>query len=160
MAITITKTKKESTLPKVESSETMIEKDISEYSLEELADAYGSLKDQIDAILANPIFTRFDLVEKELKERLKETLEPTDSATIQGEHWVLEVSPCGRNPRKLKPDAIPKIQAYVGNEVFYKIAKVNISDCEKYLTPQQLTEVLETDTGFSSSRKIVTKFLG
>lgn len=162
MAITVTKSKtKQATLPKVEiEQQSLADKQVSDYSIEELADAYGSLQDQIAALQANPVFAKFELVEKELKTRLKDQLEPTDEATLQGEHWVLEIGACGKNARKIKPDGIPKIQAFVGTEAFAKIAKVNLSDCEKYLTPAQCEEVIETDTGYSSTRKIAAKFIG
>lgn len=159
MAISITKVK---AAPPKESVETTVSaQDLSKISIEELADQYGTLQDRIAAIPPNPLYAQFELVEKELKSRLEEQgLEPADTAELTGAHWLLEIGACSKNPRKLKPDAIPMLQTMLGGVAFGKIAKVNIGDIEKYCTPPQVEAVIETDTGYSKSRKIVAKYLG
>lgn len=162
MAITIQKTKKAAPLPKVEHEveEQQGEKAVEDYTLEELADAYGSLEDQIKAIKLNPAFTKFEMVQKELAKRLKDEMEAEDEAELQGQHWVLEIGAAAKNNRFLKDGAIPKLQAFLGVEAFGKIAKANISDIEKYCTPEQVEQLIESDTGFSDKRKITAKYLG
>lgn len=154
MPITITKLKE----PPAEKQE--IATDVTELTPEDLADQYGALQDQVGALLANPVFTRFEQVKKELSSRLEAELEPTDTAEITGQNWLLEIGVAAKNSRALKPGAIPLIQKFLGVETFAKIAKVSISDCEKYLTPEQVDKTISTDTGYSSRRKIVAKYLG
>lgn len=64
------------------------------------------------------------------------------------------------NPRKIKDGAIHTIQTMLGAEAFAQLAKVGIGDLEKYLTPDQLVSVVSSDNGYSTKRKIATKFLG
>lgn len=160
MAITVTKQK-----PKVEAAvESLVpaqaEKTIDQLSDEELADLYGTLQDQIEALKMNPIFAKFDQANKELQKRLGESLDPTDSATLTGNHWELEIGAAARNPRALVDGAVPLLQAMLGVEAFGKLAKVSLSDIDKYLTPEQASKVVNEETGFSTKRKITPKFLG
>lgn len=159
MPITISKSKpaKAAALPKVE---TTLFQEADKLSDEELADAYGTLQDQISALEVNPLYAQFSLVETELKKRLKAEVPSEDTATIQGKHWVLEVGACSKTPRKLLEGAIPLIQKFLGLETFAKIAKVNISDCEKYLTVEQAEKVINSETSYTENRKIAAKFLG
>lgn len=165
MALTVTKTKAKA---KAVETETQVADDseiqnLAEKTLEELADLYGKLDDQVKALViapTPPCVTQFALVEAELKKRLETELEPQDEAQLQGDHWLLEIAACKKNARALKEGAIPLVQKFVGAEAFAQIAKVNISDIEKYLTPDQVEKVLNSDTGYNKSRKIVAKFLG
>lgn len=136
------------------------EKTVDQLSDEELADLYGNLSDQVQAANMNPVFARFEQVQKELQKRLEEQLEPQDTAELTGDHWELNIGAAAKNPRVLVDGAIPKIQAALGVDTFGKIAKVGIGDLEKYMTPQQLTDIIKEDTGFSNKRKITVKFLG
>lgn len=160
MAISITKQKKtaekavESLVPAQE------EKTLDQLSEEELADLYGSLNDQLEALKMNPAFAKFDAVSKELSKRLAEQLEPLDCGSITGKHWELEIGVAAANPRKIKDGAIHSIQTMLGASTFAQLAKVGIGDLEKYLTPEQLDSVVSSDNGYSSKRKITTKFLG
>lgn len=157
MAITITKqkTKQAAELPKVE-TEAFV--DPSELTLEQLADKYGDLTDQVAAIQMNPAFTQLAEVTKQLNERMAE-LEPLDTATVTGERWLVEVGVAAKNSRRLKSGAVPVLQKLLGAETFATIAKVNISDVEKYCTPDQVAKVIDDDTGYSNKRKITAKHI-
>lgn len=162
MAITITKTKpKAESLPKADiAGEEVAVKAVADLSLEELADRYGSLEDQVSAANMNPVFALFDEVKKELAKRLKTEMEPEDSGELSGEHWALEIGAAAKNPRVIKSGAIPVVQGFLGTEVFCQVAKVGLADLDKYLTPDQLSSVVETDTGYSDKRKITCAFKG
>lgn len=125
-------------------------------SLEQLVDAYGSLKDRTEAILAQPVFTQFGLVEKELKTRL-ETYEPDEIVQVTGKAFLLEAGACKLEQRKVID--VMKIMTWLGSETFAKIAKVNVSDAEKYLNPDQCAEVLSVP-GFTKVRSLTVKYLG
>lgn len=160
MSITITKKKTKQqpeALPKVELH---VDADtLAGLTIEDLADRYGDLQDQISAIKMNPVFAQFEEVSKQLQSRLDE-LEPTDELTIVGSRWLVEASACARNNRTLVKGAIPLLQKMLGAETFGKIAKVNISDVEKYCTPDQASNVINEDTGYSTKRKITAKHIG
>ena len=161
MAISITKLKAPKSFEKVDTDVAVPEvavKKLEDYSLEELADSYGSLEDQIAAAKQNPIYVKFDLVAKELAKRLKDEMEAEDTAEIQGEHWLLEVGACAKNPRAVKD--LPAIKKMLGEEAFLKLVKVNLGDLDKYLLPEQLAKVVDSDTGFGTRRTITAKFLG
>lgn len=159
MAINITKSKKAPALVKAEIEvNEPVEKALADYSLEELADQYGSLSDQIEAINMNPVFTQFKLVDSELKSRLKDALEPEDGAELQGDHWLLTIGACSKTSRVVTD--VAKIAQFVGQETFSQIAKVTIADCEKYLTPAQVAQVVGGGDGYTGTRKITAKFKG
>lgn len=159
MAITITKQKQEEKVASLVPEQA--EKTLDQLEDGELADLYGTLKDQLDALKMNPAFAKFDLVAKELVKRLADSgAEPLDTCTLQGKHWSLEIGAAAANPRKIKDGAVLTIQSMLGASTFAQLAKVSIGDLEKYLTPEQLESVLNSDTGYSTKRNIVTKFLG
>lgn len=158
MAITISKTKQAKVKDEVVEQDKQATLELSEMSAEQLADEYGSLDDQIRALMDDPRFIRFEKVKAELQSRLLE-FEPTDELSIEGDHWELEVSACSTKPRSIVEGAQPQIFKMMGNEMAYKLCKFTISDLEKYLTPEQVTQVLK-DNGFSTNRKIKVKYLG
>lgn len=159
MAVTVTKIKPKVQKPLVEVPETaQALVDPADMSLEQLADLYGDLQDKTTAAMANPIFTRFAEVQKELADRLAAAYEPTDSLEVKGAHWKLEIGVAARNPSQLKDTF--KLAGFLGQETFYKVAKVTLTDVKKYCTPEQITQVVDDDTGYSSRRKIVAKYLG
>lgn len=159
MSITITKQKekKPEQLPQVEPVGALI--DPSEMTLEQLADKYGELTDRVNAIQMNQAFAQLEEVTKQLQDRMAE-FEPTEVLTIKGNHWLVEISAAAKNSRKLLAGAIPALQKLLGPDTFGKIAKVNITDVEKYCTPDQTSNLIDEDTGYSSKRKIVAKHIG
>lgn len=157
MAVSIQKAKAaEKQVSKPESLS--VAQDLTNTPLEDLADLYGSLEDKVKALSMNPIYQQFEALKKELAARLKTAMGPTDTAVISGKHWDLEVGVAASNPRKVKD--VMAIQSMVGIETFCQIAKVNISDVDKYLTPEQVASVVDSDTGYSDKRKLVAKFKG
>lgn len=160
MPIAITKTKTKAAALAVDPVVSETPKSVGELSLSELADLYGSLEDQCNAAMMNPVFARFDEAKKELAKRIAAEMEPEDSGTLSGEKWVLEIGAAAKNPRSIKEDGIPLIQGFLGIETFGKIAKVGLADLDKYLTPEQLALVVSTDNGFSAKRKIACSFKG
>jgi hypothetical protein len=125
-------------------------------SIEELADQYGRLQDEITRIEANPVFAQFAIVKEELSKRL-ETFEPDEIVTVKGKHWMLEAGACKKAARKVI-NAL-KVLDWLGSDTFVKIAKVNVSDAEAYLTPDQCSEVMDSP-GFTKNRHIKVEYLG
>lgn len=160
MTITITKPKKDKEKTK-KSKQEVTQVDPDKLSMEQLADLYGTLEDQINAIPVNPIYNQFAEVQKELMARIKsEGYDPQDVIAVKGQHWTLNIGAAAKNPRKLFDIAIPMIHNFVGSETFNKIAKVNLSDVDKYLTLGQIEQVVDNDTGYADRRKVTAKFMG
>lgn len=125
-------------------------------SLEQLADEYASMLDKCQALLLRPELTQLQILETELKERLK-AYDKTDAITIKGEHWLVTASACNKAPRKVTN--LEAVYKFLGKETFLKLAKVGLTDAEKYLTPDQFSQVTSEEK-MTDTRKITTKFLG
>lgn len=142
--------------PLAKAAEPVTEVEPFDMSLEELADEFASMQDKCQAIMLRPEFTKLNLLETELKERLK-AYDKTDSVTIKGEHWLVVANACSKSPRKVvNTEAVYK---FLGKETFLKLAKIGLTEAEKYLTPDQFVQVASEET-LSDNRKITTKFLG
>ena len=161
MAITIQKAKPKAVVEnKLDAVLTTVSLTPDEMSYEQLADSYGQLNDELEAKqhALEPIKTKLSQVTKVILGKLEQDIAQDEGVSIDGDHWILDISACKKKNREIKNIAL--IQKFLGAEVFAQIAKVNISDLEKYLTPDQLIQVINEDTGFTSTRKIDTKFLG
>lgn len=156
MPITITKKKAVATKKEALVMEGAVSLDL--VPIEGLADRYGDLEDRCNALMQNPLFTQFDEVKKELQARVDAQAGPTDTLEIKGEHWRVSIGVAAKAPRKVTDVAM--IQKFVGQEVFAKIAKVNISDVDKYLTPDQVALVVEDSGEYTNRRKVEAAFLG
>lgn len=156
MAVTITKTKpaKQAVAAVLDST---VEKDVTAMSIEELADAYGTLEDRQEALLADPVFVKFGEVKKELTARLAE-YDPTQELEVKGLHWLLDVGVAAKTPAVLKD--IDMARKFLGDKVFMQIAKLTITDVRKYLNPEQCAKVLDEESGYTDRRKIIAKFMG
>lgn len=144
----------------VEEPQTLVE-DQEVDGIAQIIDEYCDLKDKADALMSNPIFVQLAEAEKLMRHAVESKFKfPTDCGDVHGNHWILTVGPAAKNNRKLKEDAIPKLQAILGLGTFMKLAKVNIGDIEKYCTPDQAEQVIDSDTGYSKTRKITPKFKG
>lgn len=124
--------------------------------LEDLVDEYGKLADTIGAIMANPTFAQFQLVEAELKKRL-EAYEPDEIVKVAATDYVLEAGACSMEQRRITDPL--KVLTMIGPEAFASIAKVGVADAEKYLVPEQFAAVVSTP-GFTKNRKIKVAYKG
>lgn len=132
--------------------------DLAGVSIEVLADAYGELKDQTVALQAAVVFQRFKLVEAEMKKRLNEALDATDTADVSGTSWLLSVGACGKKPRQVT-NAI-KVAEFVDAETFASLITIKVSDVDKYLTPDEVAQVINPVVEHTTTRKITTSFIG
>jgi len=130
--------------------------ELGDMSIEDLADRYGDLEDRLNALKMDPLFAQFSEVDKELKKRL-EAYGEKDIVTINGKHWIVEAGACSKAPRQITD--VLKVMKFVGTNAFAEIAKVGVSDAEKYLTPDQFSEVVSEEK-YTKNRKIVAKYLG
>lgn len=161
MAVTITKNKAATKgVSKTKEVKVEVETDpgaIEALPLTRLADLYGELQDKVTALQLDPVFQQFANVQKELKERLAASLQPTETTVINGKHYDLEVGVSAKSPRAVEDkEAVLKM---LGLEVFVQVAKIGVTDAQKYLTGEQLDSVCNAP-GYTGNRKIVAKFKG
>lgn len=124
--------------------------EIDEQPLWQLADKYYRLQNKVSELLKDPSFEEMYQTEKELKERLKRNFKPTDSIEIRGLWAVLVIGPQAKASREIK--SMLTVFKLLGQKMFLKLARVNIGDLEKYLTPEELDKVL-VDTGKYTERR-------
>jgi len=150
MGITVTKAKQAK--PKLEKVEIL---NPEELTIEELADQYGSLESQVNALMKNPVFAQFDLVKKALAKRIDTEVEPQDSVEITGTQWLLDIGAAAKESRSIGD--MNMTRKFMGEQAFMACAKITLKDAEAYLTPEQLSAVLEPNVGYTKRRKIVAK---
>lgn len=156
MAVTVTKTKqvKPKALEPVEAVASSV--DLTQMDDGELADKYGSMNDQIEALMSNPVFAQFELVRDELQRRLNQ-FEHDDEVKLKGKHWLVSAGTCSKSPRKVIDNATAL--KFMGTETFLKVAKLSVGDAEKYLQPDQVSKVVSPES-YTKNRKISVAFLG
>lgn len=156
MPITISKPKVKSTPNIVVEATTVDTLEPVKLTDEELVDQYGKLQDAVTALQANPVFAQFDMVQEELKSRLA-LYEPDEIVKVVATDYELDAGACGMEPRKITD--VLAVLNFIGKEAFAKIAKVGVSDAEKYLVPDQFAKVVSVP-GFTKNRKIKVSYLG
>lgn len=158
MGITIHKTKAKQKTVHQQPEEGAIVLAPDELDDEALVDEYGKLDNLVTAFNTGPVATRFKECKEALNKRLEDELEPQDGATLTGHHFRLEVGSAAKAAAKITDMHLT--HQYLGDDLFFKVAKVTLSDLKKYLTPDQLAQVLDQDTGYTKRRKVAVKFLG
>lgn len=154
MALTINKA---AAKPKLKPAQApKVEIDPSDMTLEELADEYGNLNDEVEAIMMDPRIHRLKEVQKALLKGL-DSYEPQDSLTIKGSKWRVEAGPCSKSPRKIVD--MEKSMKFLGKETFMKLASIGVGDAEKYMTPEQVEQVA-SEVAYTKNRKLVAHHLG
>lgn len=130
--------------------------ELDQMSLEQLVDEYGGLKDKCDAIMQDPAFAKLALVTEEMKNRLAK-YEPEEIIKVLTGKWAFEAGACALAPSKVTD--IQQAYEFLGHEAFMQIAKINVGDAEKYLTPDQ-TQHCISGAGFTQNRKWDLKYVG
>lgn len=133
--------------------------DQTQYSvISDLIEQAGALKPEADKIIA-----KIDALKKQLDpytkamgklaDAVKELgLDPAVEAQEISPNFVARIGKCSKK-REVKDMA--KVRELLGDEVFLFLAKVNLGDLDAYLTPPQLTQVIEE--GYSESRKVTVE---
>lgn len=110
-------------------------------ALDELQDTYCALREKLD-----PDIKKFKILTKELdgadealQTALDEIYAVSQPVVRQTQNYLLDAS-ARKKARIVKSKE--KLIEFLGVETFLKVAEVSIKDMEKYLTAQQLDEVL------------------
>lgn len=161
MAVTITSAKKaqkqkQKEAPKVEVSLNTLD-GLQEVPLNELVDLYGRFNDEVTALELHPAFHNFKKVSEELKLRLNTVFDLGDSGSLQGKHYDLQFGASGKKARVIEDKA--KVLELLGPDAFVALAKIGITDAQKYLTGEQLSAVC-SEPELSGVRKISVAYKG
>lgn len=134
------------TLEKLQASE--------EVSFEELVDIYGDLKQYVTAITPDPAIAQLSKIEAKILELAAVQLEQDEEAEIVAERWKATIGACAKESRKLED--LSTFKKIVGDDVFMKLAKINVTDVDKYLTPEQVSNVL-SEPAYTTKRRLSVK---
>jgi len=127
------------------------ESQVSMETLGILIDEVGSL--EAEAQKAKATLKKYDASKKKLLEMADLVIASScKGLVVSGCDYAAEIGPRG-SIRSVKN--IAKAVVLLGEEVFLKLAKINLGDLEKYLTETQLDEVVEVGNTGSRSLKIV-----
>lgn len=134
--------------------ETVIEpestsKSIKKRSISQLADELGELHRKKVALLADPVFTRYDEIESEIRDRVNEGYDPESEIRIRSKHWTINVGPAFKQPRKIKD--IEKLRKLLGDPLFMRLVNVNVTEVEVYI-PEEERAKLIIDPGYTERR--------
>lgn len=159
MAITVTKQKVKQVLAEPELVEEPV--DLKGMTDEELADQYGELLQDAEVIIQeyknNPTLLAFDKINKELQTRLKEELEPTDTAMLEGTKYILDISACSKSARRLDQTRMADLEKALGRELFLKIIKITMKDLEQYLGKAMIDKYIDGEVTYTDTRKITVR---
>jgi|OpeIllAssembly_1097287.scaffolds.fasta_scaffold121730_3 hypothetical protein len=103
------------------------------------------LKKQIDALA--PITKEYDKLTKGLREQAMEQ-DPSQPVVFEGTDYSVVFSEATK-VRKI--DNMMGLKKALGNEVFWEVAKITLTDVDKYLTPNESAEFITIENG---ARKI------
>lgn len=122
----------------------------------DLIDEIGDLLPQVAKIDAE--IERLNELRKPFEDRMKELTafatgegKTDETVTLYGERFYVEA---GKRKETLKLTDLPQAAKMLGQATFMQLAKLNVGDLRKYLTPPQLEKVTETEEG---DRKVTVK---
>lgn len=81
---------------------------------------------------------------KELLELVQPSHEPTDEIVVKGTKGQVRFSPCSTKRSCVDPQ---KVHQMLGDEAFYAIITVSLTELDKYLTPHQVAQVVVPECG-------------
>jgi len=122
---------------------------------EQIVDSIGKLSQEVAAIPLDPRISKLAKMEAELLLLVSAELEQEGSGFIEGEHYTATIGPCALKPRTV--ENLERFYEIVGHEAFFKLAKVNVSDVEKYCTPDQCAEVISQEVVHTTKRALKVK---
>lgn len=132
-----------------------VEVQVDTVSFEDMVDAYGVLAKEVAAIIPDPRIAELAKLEKSIVANAAIQLEKDEGAEITGMYYTGTIGACAKKPRTIGD--LGKFREAVGDEVFMKLAKVSISDIEKYCNPTQVAEILSQDVEYTDRRTLTVK---
>ena len=110
--------------------------------LSNLIDEGGDLEKKAKKIKANPIHEQLTEKKNELKTLLSSALDPASDRTQNGGRYKAKV---GAVSVSRQISDMHKIREMLGDELFMELVKIALGDIDKYLNPEQIAEVVESE---------------
>lgn len=112
--------------------------------LSESVDQYGDLKGKLDKKLEKlqPLQKEVAELEKDLLTYVDQHTDPADEMTLAGEKYEALFGKKGTQS-EITDKAL--VREMLGDELFFELAKINITDLKAYLNPKQLKKVLHEE---------------
>ncbi len=116
-------------------------------ALEVLTDEVGTLEMEVARLKAMPVWQEYEKKKKALIEKVETIMgvQPEETAQLTGLKYICSFS---QKANKRTISNIKVAKSALGNEVFFKVAKINLTDLDKYLSEDERAEcVTESRTG-------------
>lgn len=130
--------------------------------LKELADTFGTVSAEIAALKGDPKIVELLTKQSKLEEAKKSIQELADKAfkadeakEVAGKKYMVAVSAKGQSSTLKEDGGKEAIFTILGEEAFVKLCNFGIGDLRKYLTEDQLKDILITER--TSARTIKLK---
>ena len=117
-----------------------------------LVDSLGILKAKIDAL--KPTTDEYNKLKAKLKGYIPEDAEPTDKVAFSGDAYV-GVFAAARKERKI--EKMEALHELLGDEVFYEIVSVKLTDADKYLSDSEKADLIQTSYGTTRNFTVNSK---
>lgn len=119
---------------------------------QEEADAINA---QIKALQANPIFAECKALKEKLQDLANDTVGPGEELMLSGGEFSVDIGPCAKKRAIIDPTVVSDELEDVEENLSYKLAKYNLSDLDKYLTPPQLDKCVSTERTKKRNVKVI-----
>lgn len=106
-----------------------------------MVDRIVELKRQMDAVA--PLAKEYKTLTDDLRKQAMEQ-DPSQVVTFEGTDHIVVFSEAS-NVRKLGD--MEQVKKALGKEIFFKVAKVTLTDIDKYLTPEESAELVTVESG-------------
>lgn len=130
-------------------------------AIEALVDSIGFKQDELVQLMEGKIFQRARALEGELGKmqealiiRANELMADDEEREVTGETHKAKI---GMKAIKREITDLVKVRKFMGNDAFFKVAKLNLKDADAYLNPEQKTECITSER--TGNRKFTVKSL-
>jgi hypothetical protein len=157
MAVNFTKakTKKKKHLPKTKilpaKGQTIVI-DLHNRAVDEVASIQKQIKAHKEK--GTTLIKSFDTAMEPITQAVSE-VDAVNKVTVEGHEYSMDFGPCA-NVTEFTSN-MQKVHKTLGDEVFYEICKVGVTDLKKYLTPSELKEVIKITPSGARSKKFIKK---
>lgn len=129
--------------------------------IEGLVDKIGVKQDELVQLMEGKTFQRARALEGELGKlqealiiRANAMMAEDEEREITGETHKAKI---GMKAVKREIIDLVKVRKFMGNDAFFKVAKLNLKDADAYLNPEQKTECIKSER--TGNRKFTVKSL-
>lgn len=120
--------------------------------LGEATERVEALNKKIKALQADPAFALVKELKAELQEIANETVGEQEELHLSGLSYEVDIGVCSKKRSIIDPVIVSDELEEVEEDLSYKLAKYNLTDLDKYLTPPQLAKCVKEE--FTGNRHV------